>query len=399
MILFFFLLSNASFAQSYQTFTGKVINKATQKPIPYAYLTIPSKGIGTATNSEGDFKFIIPKILLDYHVDISVIGFKNFTRKAADFDSTTNIFQLDSVAKEILYKVVDGKQQVKDAIIVLKNNYPVTPTYQQGYYLESTEMGGELGFVKINEGILRIERQNDEKNQLPDKIKLLRGRKYEWTGQTAKLDGFGFMNGAAVVTRTLEGDGPDYLAKSNINDYNFKVDSLLTFFDERPVYAINFSPANKRIKAPRNGTIFIDTTSKAIIRIEYEMTPEGVQDIIKGGLFSNIKKKGKAIRAFNDYRILGDKWQLQDSKITFELEFEDKLDKKYKIDAKIDLHFIATESLKLGGRTSIKDEEILLTTDNFPKGGIFDDRPWGNFNHLVATEKMKEIVKKMLGKK
>ena len=33
------------------------------------------------------------------------------------------------------------------------------------------------------------------------------------------------------------------------------------------------------------------------------------------------------------------------------------------LDSKINLYFLATESLKLGNRTSIKDEEILQTTE------------------------------------
>jgi hypothetical protein len=61
-------------------------------------------------------------------------------------------------------------------------------------------------------------------------MKLLKSLKYEWTEQTSKRNGCGFSNGAAILTCSLESSVPDYLDKNNINDYEFKIDSLMAYF-------------------------------------------------------------------------------------------------------------------------------------------------------------------------
>jgi hypothetical protein len=125
-----------------------------------------------------------------------------------------------------------------------------------GYYLETIEMD-KLSFAKVKEGIIRIELTHTQKKIDIErkKMKLLKFRKYEWTEQTAKLNGWGFSNGAAIVTHSLETSIPNYLDKGNLNDYDFKIDSLMTYFGDSLVYSISFTPISKRVKAGRNGKI------------------------------------------------------------------------------------------------------------------------------------------------
>jgi hypothetical protein len=284
----------------------------------------------------------------------------------------------------------DPKILLKEAFGLIKKNNPSYPTYQHGFYLETIEMD-KLGYVKINEGIIRIERPHTDKAIGIEKMKLLKSRKFEWTGQTAKLNGWGFVNGAAIVTRSLEGGVPDYLDKGSINDYDFKVDSLMTYFNDSLVFSISFKPINKKIKAARNGKIFLTQNSKAIVRIEYEMTPEGIKDVIKGNFTDNTKKEGKMVKGYTQFLPLGGVWHLQDCKLVFEAKFEDKLEKKFTNEATLTIQFMANEHMKLGNRTAIKLDEELLTTDSFARAGRYDSRFWGMSNYLIPTPEMLKI--------
>ncbi len=391
-ILILLLFPAIVFSQGYASISGKIIDKTTQNPIQNAYLSIPSKGFSGETNTLGEFKFSFPKINLDSMLVISSIGYKNFTKKASEFDST-NVIALEPA--EILASVQGGdpKLLLKEAFALVKKNNPSFPTYQTGFYVETIEMA-KLGYVKINEAIIRIERPHTEKVIGIEKIKLMKARKFEWAGQTAKLNGWGFANGAAIVTRSLEGGVPDYLDKGNINDYDFKIDSLMTYFNDSLVYSISFKPVNKKVKAARNGKIFLTQNTQAIVRIEYEMTPEGVKDVIKSNFTDNTKKEGKSVKGYTQFIQLNNIWHLQDCKLTFEAKFEDKLEKKFSNEATMTVQFMANEHSKLGNRTAIKLDEELITTDNFPKAGRYDERFWGISNYLIPTPEMLKIAGK-----
>ena len=391
-ILILILFPMMVFSQGYALISGKIIDKNTQNPIPNAYLSIPSKGFSSETNTLGEFKFFFPKINLDSTVVISMIGYKNIFRKASTFDST-NIIALEPAETLASVQGGDPKLLLKEAFALVKKNNPTFPIFQTGFYLETVEMA-KLGYVKINEGIIRIERPHTEKEMGIEKMKLLKSRKFEWVGQTAKLDGWGFANGAAIVTRSLEGGIPDYLDKGNINDYDFKIDSTMTYFNDSLVYSISFRPINKKVKAARNGKIFLTQNSKAIVRIEYEMTPEGIKDVIKGNFTNNTKKEGKAVKGYTQFLPMNNIWYLQDCKLIFEAKFEDKLEKKFSTEAIMTIQFMANEHQKLGNRTAIRFDEELLTTDNFQKGGRYEERFWGSVNYLIPTAAMLKIAEK-----
>ncbi|MFY7911331.1 MAG: hypothetical protein ACOVO2_17335 [Emticicia sp.] len=392
--LILLLLPSIVFCQGYASIQGKIIDKNTQKGIAHAYLSIPNKGFSSQTNTLGEFKFFFPKIDLDSTVTVWVIGYKSFSKKASDFDSSV-VIELEPAEELAAVQGGDPKTIIKDAIANVKKTFPVYPNYQLGYYLETIEMD-KLGYVKVNEGIIRIERTHRQKNVdiEPEKMKLLKSRKYEWTGQTAKLNGWGFGNGAAIVTRSLETSVPDYLDRGSINDYDFKVDSLMTYFGDSLVYSISFKPTGKRVKAGRNGKIYLTQNSQCIVRIEYEMTPEGIKSVIKGNITDNTKIEGKSVKGYNQYLPMGKLWRLQDTKLVFEAKFEDKLEKKFATEAKMTVQFMANESLKMGNRSAIQTGEELLTTENFARGGKFEESFWGTSNYLIPTPAMLKIADK-----
>ncbi len=389
--------SQMAFAQGgFTGFRGKIIDKSTQKPIQSAYIGITDKGFGTCPNQNGEFTFNFPRLNLDSIVVVSAIGYKNFKKKAAEFDSTV-VIELEKPEFIQTATTLDAKKTVVNAIARIKENYYTEPNFQQGFYSETVDME-KNGYVLIKEGLLRIERYTAPKNVVPDRVKLLKARRFEWTGQLSKLDGFGLGNGTVFVTRSLENALPEFLEKGNLNDYSFTLDSVMNVYNDQPIYSISFAPVSKRVKAGRTGKIYIDQYSEAIIRIEYEFTPDGVKDVIKSSVMSNTQKVGKGVNGYVQYTVLNGKWQLQDAKISFLSEFEGKLDDKYKTSARLDFYFMANETAKLGNRTTIKELDVLIDTDKFPKSITYDEKVWGaNFNYLIPTDAMKAILNK--GKK
>lgn len=374
------------------TFKGKVVNALTHKPIASAYIAMPSIGYSTATNDEGAFVFNFPTISLDSQVVVSVMGFDNFSQKASEFyGGIENTIEIQPAPPSLaILGIAEARTFVQAAVDSIKANFLMEAAYQNGFYCEMVNYE-KIGLVKINEGIIRVERFPGTPER-EDKIKYLKGRRLEWQGQTSKMDGFGFENGASIVTRSIETSLPIYLSEKEIKHYEFRMDSTITMFDGMPIYSVSFKPLNRRVEYPRTGKIYIEPESKAIVRIEYEMTPTAAHQMMNTG-FSNIKVVGKNIKAYSQFRKLGGKWVLQDSSIDFQASFEEKIDNKFAVEATIVLRFVPTISLPLV-RSSIPQDRQLLSTDKFPKSRSLNEELWQENNFLLPTTDMRKIEAK-----
>ncbi|MEN8794055.1 MAG: carboxypeptidase-like regulatory domain-containing protein, partial [Flavobacteriales bacterium] len=71
-IVFVIFFSNSFYGQ----LTGKIIDEQTKEPIPYATVFLSDLGIGTTTNSEGEFEF---KNEIPNHniIKISALGYSD----------------------------------------------------------------------------------------------------------------------------------------------------------------------------------------------------------------------------------------------------------------------------------------------------------------------------------
>ena len=398
-----FLFSLHVSAQSIGTLQGKILDKTSQQPLANAYVNIQNKSLGTLANEHGEFTLKYPVINLEDNVVVSAIGYQNATKKIASF--TTG--QADTLWLEALAPIqldtaftnhVSSKKMVADAVFRVKANYQMQPFMLTGFYQET--LWRDSLFVKISEALLKAEKNPTPPEKIPDnfmseKVKLIKGRTYDKTDLTAELTEFGFGNGPAIVSHSMEVAIPEYLEGKNFDDYEYKLDSLLTGFDGKPAFIFHFAPANKKVKAAREGQIYVDTTSRAIIRIEYEFTPEGLKDVVKGtfkSVFGRMKTEVKRVSAHYDYRPFGGKWYLQDSQLLLEANL--KQGKDFQAFASLHLAFVVNE-VALKYNPAIRPEEHLQSTENFSKGGYrYDDTFWGNFNFLKPTPTMRAIVKK-----
>lgn len=367
---------------------GKFLDSKTSLPLAEAYISIPSTGYGTSPNLDGNFLFQFPNINIDSQVVVSMMGYNSINIKARELKADSNVFYLEK--RELFdasYGLSDVRIMLRAAIDSIPVNYSSTPIYQNGFYQEQVNLPS-IGAIKVNEAILRVERFPDPKAK-SEKIKLLRGRRLEWKGQTAKIEGWGFQNGSQLVCRSLETSLPEFLQKKQMNKYDFRLDSLMTIFDGQPLFIIHFWPLNDKLKAGKLGKIYLEPESKAIVRIEYEMTKSGLKDLVTSNL-GPVKINGKAVKYYTQYRVFQGKWRLQESKITFNVNFEDRLDKKFKINSDILMRYVVFENLPLI-ISNIYPNEILTSTNNFPSGGTLGGDYWSPFNYLISTVETEKL--------
>ena len=399
--LIFQLTAFVGFSQGYIIIGGKIIDKTTRQPIPYAHIGVMNKGMGTIANAQGEFYYRFPKIAAEENVSVAHLGYKNQSQKGSEFVSGDKnvVLELERAQPVIVdsayIKGFDARGWAVAALGKVAKNYTETPIMMTGFYQETLQQNGD--YVDIREGVLKVEKDPRPKIEVPEKFRLLRGRRFESTSRNKVLDEYEFPNGAAIVTRSLETGLPEYLSGSNMADYRFQLDDTIAFYNNKDVYQIHFRPVGPQVKGARHGTICINKADSAIVRIAYDFTPEGMEEVFKssmksvmGKMLGKSRREPKRLSSFTNYLPYGDKWYLQDSQLLIQTDF---IEKSETITGTITLHFVANDILKSNGN-AVPPTDQLLDTSLFSSQRIpkYDEVYWSNFNHIIPSADMRKIL-------
>ena len=397
--LCFFLVSCALYAQGgYLLLSGKIIDKISQKPIPHAYIGMMSKGTGTLTNEDGQFFYRFPRIASDSLLVVSVFGYQPFQQKASAFQPNQKdvVIELQPAQLQVVdssyIKSFEARNWVSEALRKIKKNSSPNPYLLTGFYRESLQQNGE--YVDIREAVLQAEKDPRPKILVPQKVKALRGRNFASQNRSKVMEGYAFPNGASIVTNSIDISIPEYLDGKNLYDYAYELDDTITTYLDKQVYRILFRPVSTGIKAARNGIMYINSSDTAIVRIEYDFTPEGVKDVLKTSasdkMFSKTKRDAKRLYTCISYKPFGGKWYLQDYRMLLDTQFEQKNTQTL---GTIKLQFVATDIQKSNGMR-IPETDVLIDTESFTQQTVpkYDELVWGNFNFVIPSEAMRQIV-------
>jgi hypothetical protein len=402
LTLFGFLaVEPGAVAQGYVVIGGKIIDKTTREAVPFARIGVLSKGVGTIANENGEFYLRFAKILSEENIVISVLGYKNFTRKGSEF--TTNdrklVLELEPaeplVLTDSVVAGVDGRKLMAAVFKKIPANSVDYPATMTGYYQETLQQNGD--YVDIREAVLKLEKDPRPKIDDREKIRMLRGRRFLSSIRNKALEEYEFPNGTAIVTRGLPAGGPEYLAGGNLADYTFQLSDTSTYFNDAEVLRIRFSPASPSVRGARAGMFFVNKADSAIVRIQYDFSPSGMDDIFKstakntlGKIMSKNRREARRVSSYTNYLPYNGKWTLQDSQLLIETDF---MEKTGTINAVIRLHFVANDIIKSNGNAIPKSdpmlEPILFPLQSIPK---YDEVYWANFNHIIPSADMRKII-------
>ena len=404
-LLGFLLISFVVSAQGYVAISGKILDKATQKPVPYARIGMMEKGQGTLANELGEFYYRFPKIASEEQIVVAHLGYKNLAKKGSGFTAGDKnvVLELESaqpvVVDSAYIKSFNARGWVDAALSKVGNNYTETPIVLTGFYQETLQQNDD--YVDIREAVLRVEKDPRPKIEVPEKFRMLKGRRLQSTSRNKVLDEYEFPNGAAIVTRSLESGLPEYLSGSGLSDYRFQLDDTIAFYNNKDVYRIRFSPVGPQVKGARTGMICINKSDSAIVRIAYDFTPEGMEEVFKtsmknvlGKMFGKSSRKARSVSSFTNYLPYGDKWYLQDSQLLIQTDFMEKQDT---LTGTIRLHFVGNEITKSNGN-AVPPTDQLLDTSLFPAQRIpkYDEVYWGNYNHIIPSAGMRRILETLM---
>ena len=161
VLLIFQANSGLLFSQSPYFITGKIINSATAKPVPFATIKLKNNHLGVYANADGDFKVSLNPDFQDDSLLITCIGFKE---NSVAFKDLSNIKENRILLLPVVYGlgevsvIASRKKQsslaiIRRAIRNISNNYPDKPFNFISYYRDYQKK--DSIYLNLNEAVVQ----------------------------------------------------------------------------------------------------------------------------------------------------------------------------------------------------------------------------------------------------
>jgi len=300
---------------------GKVVAADNQQPLHAASISINKKGVGTATNKNGQFLLIIPMANLNDTLRVSSIGYQTRFLPINQLTSgqLVNITLKPNTTelKEVNVAYHDPLQIIQKAIDRIPKNYINHPHITRGFYRMYTSKGADplelseavfdiynFGYADKRADLFKLIKARDQKNQR-DFHSLELGQK---PNTIFNYD----------VVNHLMSSG--FLSDLGLTKHHFEVTDVIDV-KGYPAYEITFRENENAGGETYRGKFYVDTKTYAFIYFDYGLSPKAIADAQFGGLSERILTGSDDIhiglkhdRTTVGYQKVGDKWVLSDVK-------------------------------------------------------------------------------------
>jgi len=271
---------------AFVTVTGTLKDAKTGEKIYYAAITVPNTGIGTVSNSDGEFTLKVNTSLNAEYFEVSHLGYATTRFKISEAAGKEKTYYLEIQPiklQEINVLPKNAREIVEMALQNIKKNYSQVPDMMTGFYRESIRQ--RRNYLSVSEAVVDIYKA-PYSNLQNDRVKIYKGRK----GSNVKR--------ADTLMVQLQG-GPNVsllldivkntdlsIALDNLDNYKFEFGSIVNI-DNKLNWVINFSPGVVKEEPLYSGKLFIEQDNIAITRAEFSLD---LSDEDKASLFFVQKK-------------------------------------------------------------------------------------------------------------
>ncbi|MDB4293699.1 carboxypeptidase-like regulatory domain-containing protein, partial [Maribacter sp.] len=288
------------FCQQREFVTGRLTDKQTQEPVPFASIRLKSKAIGLISNFDGEFKIPLDFKKVGDTLLISCIGYRTkevvlsnlFENQMNTISLVTDVEKLREVVVTTARKKkrLTAREIMRLALSKIPENYPTTLFSYVGYYRDYQLKEG--AYLNLNEAILGIFdlgfATKDFKNT---KVRLYKyGENQNFIRDSISSQTYDYSNRRKIIPNaTISGRIRNEYTRLRLHDairnhdiytYSFvdRLDMDLiknhklrleedTFINEVPLYKIKISKAIDKINII--GHIYIDKANFSIYKLEY----------------------------------------------------------------------------------------------------------------------------------
>jgi hypothetical protein len=381
-----------SFGQANQiVLTGKVFDKATQEPLPYATVSIKGKSIGVVTNQLGEFTFNFFDQYLNDTLMISMMGYETYMCVIKNLEDRDNLlFKLELktiILNEIVItdKELTPKEIVERAIRNIKLNYPQEPYLRDGFYRDFKKENDK--YIALLEAAVSIydkgytSQRSKQKDYLKEEVYINEIRKSKTADYKAKVYKNTNLLGGMMSTNDVRYVGHRAL---DVKRNNYELEKNV-YQDGQLVYVI-------KTDYPWSSRIFINAESFAILKIEMDARWEGAEknewkmnDSIMNRT-SYIKKtlkfkkyEGKYFLEYMNYSWRIEGFKMGSNKILFTSDFYQELL----------LNSVISQNVKRPGHENRMSTDKIVELQTKP----YNENFWKTYNIIQESPLNKRIIK------
>lgn len=378
-------ISNTAFSQIK---TGIVLSSQDKAPVTYCNIYSKNSAVGTITNDEGYFKlnFTTPlDSIIISHLGYEKIGYpiNNFFEHGDTIYLTPKVVQLN----EVTIFGGDPKQIITKAIKKLSSNYPNEPNTIKAHFRSIIKENEE--YVFFTEGAALVQNAS----YLSSKNQVSKVRVYDIRSSTNKSETF--TSYKASLENTINAidffKNKPFLSK-DLDYYVFKVEKIIPY-NNNTAYVIKFEPKpNLKRKYLFSGTLFIESTSNAFIRMEYTIAlVEKFTFTRYKGLDNEFNQTFLTDKYEVQFRPFQNKWTLvyatteTFSTINF---IKDKREIKMTT-----INELLNSEEQRANSQSIEDTKTITINEDIHKySEFFDESMWVKFNQILPNKKLRGLM-------
>ena len=380
--------------------TGKIIDKIDQEPVPYAYIRIAGKNIGTITNEDGDFVFTYPYDTFKYIISISSLGFKTLSLPATELvDGKTWQLQRESILlKEVIIRSNDPKSIIRKSIEAIPANFRNKAIMETGFYRETLQKNNH--YIVLSEAIVNIFKSSYSRPYQVDQIKVFKGRKSSDKSQydtvLFKVQG-GLYNSLLLdIVKHI----PSFMDENDFKFYDYKM-GLIQKVDDEMAYSIEFDQKDGIEDPYFKGKLLVAVNSLAILGAEFSISPKAINNaasqlVKKAPRY--LKVKPISVDYLVNFANIDGKWQLNYIRVQIEMRVRKKSSLFNSLYTSVS-EMVITSTDTLPARP-FKFSETAHSNDVFIDHlDSYDPDFWGVYNYIKPEEKLEETLQRLFPEK
>lgn len=382
---------------SFFTVTGQLKDSKSNEKIIYATISVPGTGIGTVSNSEGEFILKISKTSNIDVFEVSHLSYATKQFKISESIGKEKTFYLDPQAimlKEISIIPNDARTVVEMALKNIRKNYSEVPNMMTGFYRETIRQRRD--YLSISEAVVDIYKAPYPSMQ-NDQVKIYKGRKGTNVKKADTL--MVQLQGGPNVSMLLDivKNTDLSIALDNLDNYQFEFANMVNI-DDKPNWVISFTPNVVKDEPLYIGKLFISQDKMAITRAEFSL---------------DLQDQDKASRVFVQKKPMG--LIFLPTSTSYLVTYKEQQGKHYLNYVRVDLKFRCDWKKRLFKNYYTVMSEVAITDrrednvvkfanqDLFKASMVFADKVqnfadpdfWGEQNIIEPEESIEIAIKKL----
>ena len=397
LLLFIAVYGTTLSQNAFVTVSGQLKDSKTGDKIVYATISVPKTGIGTVSNSDGEFTLKVNTSLNAEYFEVSHISYTTAKFKISEAVGKDKTYYLDLQPiqlKEISIVPGDARGIVEMAIRNIRKNYSDAPNMMTGFYRESIRQRRD--YVSIAEAVVDIYKAPYSNNQ-DDQVKIYKGRKGTNVkkADTLMVQLQGGPNVAMLIDIVKNTDLS--IALDNLDNYQFEFGSVVNI-ENKINWVINFSPIVVNEDPLYFGKLFISQENMAITRAEFSL---------------DLKDEAKASRVFIQKKPMG--LHFMPTSTSYLVTYKEQNGKYFLNYVRVDLKFTCDWKRRLFKNHYTVMSEVAITDrrennivkfanqDVFKSNMVFTEKVqdfadvdfWGEYNIIEPDNSIENAIKKL----